>query len=66
MYDNPEYLNMSYPPNMTAEEQVEYITDAAKVSEQNQSFTVCGFVLLDVRSNRGSFDRSTRTVQQPL
>ncbi|XP_006792416.1 nicastrin [Neolamprologus brichardi] len=30
MYDNAEYLNMSYPPNLTPEEQLEYITDAAK------------------------------------
>uniref|UniRef100_A0AAX7SIA4 Nicastrin n=1 Tax=Astatotilapia calliptera TaxID=8154 RepID=A0AAX7SIA4_ASTCA len=30
MYDNAEYLNMSYPPNLTPEEQLEYVTDAAK------------------------------------
>uniref|UniRef100_I3KD97 Nicastrin n=1 Tax=Oreochromis niloticus TaxID=8128 RepID=I3KD97_ORENI len=33
MYDNAEYLNMSYPPNLTPEEQLEYVTDAAKVYE---------------------------------
>uniref|UniRef100_A0A3Q0S248 Nicastrin n=1 Tax=Amphilophus citrinellus TaxID=61819 RepID=A0A3Q0S248_AMPCI len=30
MYDNAEYLNMSYPPDLTPEEQLEYITDTAK------------------------------------
>lgn len=31
MYDNAEYLNMSYPPNLTPEEQLEYVTETAKV-----------------------------------
>uniref|UniRef100_A0A8P4GFV9 Nicastrin n=1 Tax=Dicentrarchus labrax TaxID=13489 RepID=A0A8P4GFV9_DICLA len=31
MYDNAEYLNISYPPNMTPEEQLEFVTDTAKV-----------------------------------
>uniref|UniRef100_A0A7N6FI81 Nicastrin n=1 Tax=Anabas testudineus TaxID=64144 RepID=A0A7N6FI81_ANATE len=30
MYDNGEYLNISYPPNMTPEEQLEHITDTAR------------------------------------
>ncbi|XP_076600888.1 nicastrin [Chaetodon auriga] len=30
MYDNAEYLNVSYPPNLTAEEQLEFVTDTAK------------------------------------
>uniref|UniRef100_A0A8C4GIA7 Nicastrin n=1 Tax=Dicentrarchus labrax TaxID=13489 RepID=A0A8C4GIA7_DICLA len=30
MYDNAEYLNISYPPNMTPEEQLEFVTDTAK------------------------------------
>lgn len=30
MYDNAEYLNVSYPPNMTPEEQLEFVTDTAK------------------------------------
>ncbi|XP_034558284.1 nicastrin [Notolabrus celidotus] len=29
MYDNAEYLNISYPPNMTPEEQLEFVTDTA-------------------------------------
>uniref|UniRef100_A0A4W6BLZ8 Nicastrin n=1 Tax=Lates calcarifer TaxID=8187 RepID=A0A4W6BLZ8_LATCA len=29
MYDNAENLNVSYPPNLTPEEQLEYITDTA-------------------------------------
>lgn len=31
MYDNAEYLNVSYPPNLTPEEQLEFVTDTAKV-----------------------------------
>lgn len=31
MYDNAEYLNVSYPTNLTAEEQLEFVTDTAKV-----------------------------------
>lgn len=31
MYDNAEYLNISYPTNLTAEEQLEFVTDTAKV-----------------------------------
>lgn len=31
MYDNAEYLNMSYPPNLTPDEQLEFVTDTAKV-----------------------------------
>lgn len=31
MYDNAEYLNVSYPPNMTQEEQLDFLTDTAKV-----------------------------------
>lgn len=31
MYDNAENLNVSYPPNLTPEEQLEYITDTARV-----------------------------------
>lgn len=31
MYDNAEYLNISYPPNMTPEEQLDHVTDTAKV-----------------------------------
>ncbi|XP_032387831.1 nicastrin [Etheostoma spectabile] len=30
MYDNAEYLNISYPPNLTPEEQLELVTDTAK------------------------------------
>uniref|UniRef100_A0A4W6BTV6 Nicastrin n=1 Tax=Lates calcarifer TaxID=8187 RepID=A0A4W6BTV6_LATCA len=30
MYDNAENLNVSYPPNLTPEEQLEYITDTAR------------------------------------
>ncbi|KAM7379705.1 hypothetical protein PAMP_005239 [Pampus punctatissimus] len=30
MFDNPEYLNVSYPPNLTPEEQLEFVTDTAK------------------------------------
>lgn len=30
MYDNGEYLNISYPPNLTPDEQLEFVTDAAK------------------------------------
>ncbi|XP_040910526.1 nicastrin [Toxotes jaculatrix] len=30
MFDNAEYLNMSYPPNMTPEEQLQFVTDTAK------------------------------------
>lgn len=31
MYDNADYLNISYPTNMTPEEQLEFVTDTAKV-----------------------------------
>lgn len=31
MYDNAEYLNISYPTNLTTEEQLEFVTDTAKV-----------------------------------
>lgn len=31
MYDNAEHLNISYPPGLTPEEQLEYVTDTAKV-----------------------------------
>lgn len=31
MYDNAEYLRISYPTNLTAEEQLEFVTDTAKV-----------------------------------
>ncbi|XP_068427765.1 nicastrin [Clinocottus analis] len=30
MHDNAEYLNISYPPNMTLEEQLDFVTDTAK------------------------------------
>uniref|UniRef100_A0A671W4J9 Nicastrin n=1 Tax=Sparus aurata TaxID=8175 RepID=A0A671W4J9_SPAAU len=30
MYDNAEYLNVSYPTNMTPEEQLEFVTETAK------------------------------------
>ncbi|XP_070775045.1 nicastrin isoform X2 [Enoplosus armatus] len=30
MYDNAEYLNISYPPNLTPEEQLEFVTDTAR------------------------------------
>ncbi|KAM4551222.1 nicastrin [Odontesthes bonariensis] len=30
MFDNAEYLNVSYPPNLTPEEQLEFVTDTAK------------------------------------
>ncbi|XP_067462623.1 nicastrin [Thunnus thynnus] len=30
MYDNAEYLKISYPPNLTPEEQLEFVTDTAK------------------------------------
>ncbi|XP_039998619.1 nicastrin [Xiphias gladius] len=30
MYDNAEYLNISYPSNLTPEEQLEFVTDTAK------------------------------------
>uniref|UniRef100_A0A8C9ZYS4 Nicastrin n=1 Tax=Sander lucioperca TaxID=283035 RepID=A0A8C9ZYS4_SANLU len=32
MYDNAEYLNISYPPNLTPEEQLVFVTDTAKVA----------------------------------
>lgn len=32
MYDNAEYLNISYPSNLTQEEQLDFLTDTAKVS----------------------------------
>lgn len=32
MYDNAEYLNISYPANLSPEEQLDVITDTAKVS----------------------------------
>uniref|UniRef100_A0A8D3DIR7 Nicastrin n=1 Tax=Scophthalmus maximus TaxID=52904 RepID=A0A8D3DIR7_SCOMX len=31
MYDNAEYLNVSYPPNLTPEEQLRFVTESAKV-----------------------------------
>uniref|UniRef100_A0A3Q3XED2 Nicastrin n=1 Tax=Mola mola TaxID=94237 RepID=A0A3Q3XED2_MOLML len=31
MYDNAEYLNVSYPSNLTLEEQLEWVTDTAQV-----------------------------------
>uniref|UniRef100_A0A8C6PQA5 Nicastrin n=1 Tax=Nothobranchius furzeri TaxID=105023 RepID=A0A8C6PQA5_NOTFU len=31
MYDNSDYLNVSYPPGLTPEEQLDFVTDAAKV-----------------------------------
>uniref|UniRef100_A0A8D3E563 Nicastrin n=1 Tax=Scophthalmus maximus TaxID=52904 RepID=A0A8D3E563_SCOMX len=30
MYDNAEYLNVSYPPNLTPEEQLRFVTESAK------------------------------------
>ncbi|KAI1901201.1 hypothetical protein AGOR_G00031860 [Albula goreensis] len=30
LYDNAEYLNVTYPANLTAEEQLAYVTDTAK------------------------------------
>ncbi|XP_074508186.1 nicastrin [Sebastes fasciatus] len=30
MYDNAEYLNVSYPPNLTPEEQLDFVTDTAE------------------------------------
>ncbi|XP_029310009.1 LOW QUALITY PROTEIN: nicastrin [Cottoperca gobio] len=30
MFDNADYLNISYPPNLTPEEQLEFVTDTAK------------------------------------
>ncbi|XP_008293241.1 nicastrin [Stegastes partitus] len=30
MYDNAEYLSISYPPNLTPEEQLEFVTETAK------------------------------------
>lgn len=30
MYDNADYLNISYPPDLTPEEQLEFVTDTAK------------------------------------
>ncbi|XP_041660151.1 nicastrin [Cheilinus undulatus] len=30
MYDNAEYLNISYPQNLTAEEQLEFVTETAR------------------------------------
>ncbi|XP_035287420.1 nicastrin [Anguilla anguilla] len=30
LYDNAEYLNVTYPPNLSPEEQLEYVTDTAK------------------------------------
>uniref|UniRef100_A0A8C6PLJ7 Nicastrin n=1 Tax=Nothobranchius furzeri TaxID=105023 RepID=A0A8C6PLJ7_NOTFU len=30
MYDNSDYLNVSYPPGLTPEEQLDFVTDAAK------------------------------------
>lgn len=31
MYDNAEHLNMSYPSNLTSEEQLDFVTDTASV-----------------------------------
>lgn len=31
MYDNAEYLNISYPANLSPEEQLDVVTDTAKV-----------------------------------
>ena len=31
VYDNAAYLNASYPPDLTPEEQLEHVTDAALV-----------------------------------
>ena len=31
MYDNAEYMNLSYPPNLTPQEQLEHVTERAKV-----------------------------------
>lgn len=31
MYDNAEYLNVSYPSNLTSEEQMDFVTDTATV-----------------------------------
>ncbi|XP_035025891.2 nicastrin [Hippoglossus stenolepis] len=30
MYDNGEYMNLSYPPNLTPQEQLEHVTERAK------------------------------------
>uniref|UniRef100_A0A8C4E269 Nicastrin n=1 Tax=Dicentrarchus labrax TaxID=13489 RepID=A0A8C4E269_DICLA len=49
MYDNAEYLNISYPPNMTPEEQLEFVTDTAKVTR-----LLYGFL---VRSNNSWFQQ---------
>uniref|UniRef100_A0A3B3CTH1 Nicastrin n=1 Tax=Oryzias melastigma TaxID=30732 RepID=A0A3B3CTH1_ORYME len=32
MFDNAEYLKLNYPPNLTPEEQLELVTDSAKVA----------------------------------
>uniref|UniRef100_UPI0037E7ED1C nicastrin n=1 Tax=Semicossyphus pulcher TaxID=241346 RepID=UPI0037E7ED1C len=34
MYDNAEYLNISYPANLTPEQQLEFVTDTAKALTQ--------------------------------
>lgn len=31
MFDNTDYLNVSYPPDLTPEEQLNFVTDTAKV-----------------------------------
>lgn len=31
MYDNNEYLNVSYPTDLTPDQQLEFVTDTAKV-----------------------------------
>ncbi|CAJ1072854.1 nicastrin [Xyrichtys novacula] len=41
MYDNAEYLNVTYPPNLTPEEQLEFVTDVAKVRQQITNIHRC-------------------------
>lgn len=41
MYDNAEYLNVSYPVNLTPEEQLDIVTDTAKVSFAEVEMCIC-------------------------
>lgn len=41
MYDNAEYLNVSNPTNLSPEEQLDVITDTAKVSLAEVEMWIC-------------------------
>uniref|UniRef100_A0A671W7D8 Nicastrin n=1 Tax=Sparus aurata TaxID=8175 RepID=A0A671W7D8_SPAAU len=48
MYDNAEYLNVSYPTNMTPEEQLEFVTETAKVLIVSLNFLLSRSVLFSL------------------